>query len=780
MNKETLYKSVLTIYVGGEKISEVELQHSSAKQQYTFGRNRTNDIIISSPIVSGNHGVIYMKEGKCFVKDLDSTNGIYVNNDHTSLRELQDGDYIKIDDVNNPHDKNVIIVYSRVRDDSEEKWISFSLRNVERAIIGRAKDADISINHPSLSRNHAAIYSSGRSFYVEDLNSTNGTYVNGKFLSNKTPLKENDVIVAGNTKIIFKENSLFYNILSKGLRLDAIHISKEVRDSSGLLGSKPKKILDDITISIKPGELVALIGGSGAGKSTFLDALNGFRLPTEGKVYINNDDFYEHYNSYKNVLGYVPQQDIVYDTLTVEKMLIYASKLRMPEDTSEEELMERVRQVIEDVELSGREHVFIKQLSGGQKKRVSIAVELLADPKLFFLDEPTSGLDPGMERNLMKLLRKLADKGKTIILITHATANITLCDKVTILGTGGKLCYFGPPEGSLHFFGVEDYADIYDLINFEADKWKAAFMKSQYSAYYKALANKSFKVKSDNKKLYKKNSISGFKQWIILSKRYIELITKDTARLSFLLVQPVIISIILAMVLESDALSFYENAKSVIFTLACSGVWIGVLNSIQEICKERPVYMRERAVNLKLFPYIMSKTIILGILCLAQSILLILCFSVFVKLPGEYFIGGILPESLITVFLTTFASMAMGLTISTLVTNTDRAMGIAPIVLIPQLVFTGLVFKLDSLASLVSSLAVSKWAARAMSVSYNLNEIPMKIQAENPKLPELPKDMPHYYDHTLNNLLSNWYILAAIVVLCIVLSIILLKRQDTN
>jgi ABC-type multidrug transport system ATPase subunit len=780
MSKEAVYKSVLTIYVAGEKISEVEIQHNSLKQEYTFGRNPKNDIIISSPIVSGKHGVIYIENDKCFVEDLDSTNGIYVNNNRVKQRELQDGDNIKIDNAEKLHEKSVLIVYSRVRDDSEEKWIKFDMHNKQRVVIGRTKEADIATYHPSLSRNHLAIYNQNDTFYVEDLNSTNGTYLNGKAVSGKTALKENDVIVAGNTKIILKEKALFYNVISKGLRLDAIHISKQVRDNSGFFTSEKKKILDDITISIKPGELVALIGGSGAGKSTFMDALNGFRLPTEGKVYVNNDDFYEHYNSYKNVLGYVPQQDIVYDSLTVEKMLMYAAKLRMPEDTTNEELMDRVKQVIDDVELSGRENVFIKQLSGGQKKRVSIAVELLADPKLFFLDEPTSGLDPGMERNMMKLLRKLADKGKTIILITHATANITLCDKATILGTGGKLCYFGPPEGALNFFGVVEYADIYDLINFEADKWKSTFLRSQYNAYYKALDNKNFNAKRDNNKLYKKNSISGFKQWAILSKRYIELITKDTARLAFLLVQPVIISLILGMVLDSNAFDYYEDAKSVIFTLACSGVWVGVLNSIQEICKERPVYMRERAVNLKLVPYIMSKTVILGILCFVQSILLVLCFSVFIELPGEFFVVNILLESTITVFLTTFASMSMGLTISTMVTNTDRAMGIAPIVLIPQLVFTGLIFKLDGISSLVSSLAVSKWASRAMAVSYDLNEIPTKIQAENPKLPELPKDVPAYFDHTMTNLLDNWYILGGVTLICIVLAVILLKRQDTN
>ncbi|MGH4050564.1 MAG: FHA domain-containing protein [Clostridium sp.] len=780
MKKEQLYKNILTFYVGGEKISEVEIHYNSSKSEYSFGRNKGNDIIITSPVVSGRHGVIYVENSKCYVKDLNSTNGVHVNNISIKAKELCDGDNIKIDNMEESNENSVVIVYSRILDNREERWIKFSLEGKDKITIGRAKGIDISLKHPSLSREHASIFKRDNIYFIEDLNSTNGTYLNGEYLGCKTALKENDVIVVGNTKIIFKDNALNYNVISKGLRLDAIHISKVVKDTKGLLRSKSKKILDDITISIKPGELVALIGGSGAGKSTFMDALNGFRLPTEGKVYINNDDFYENYNLYKSVLGYVPQQDIVYDALTIKKMLMYAAELRMPQDTTKEELLERVHQVLEEVELTSRENVLIKQLSGGQKKRVSIAVELIADPKLFFLDEPTSGLDPGMERNMMKLLRKLADNGKTIILITHATANINLCDKAVILGNGGKLCYFGLPEGSLSFFEVEEYADIYDLINFEADKWRGLFLKSQYNAYYKALDNKKFSESKNTGKLNKKNSINGFKQCVIFSRRYLELITKDTGRLAFLLAQPVIIALLLSMVLKSNAFSYYEDAKSVIFTLACAGVWVGVLNSIQEICKERTVYLRERAVNLKLFPYVMSKIIILGVLSFLQSTLLVLFFSVFVKVSGDGLIGNRLIETFITVFLTTFSSMAMGLTISTMVTNTDRAMGIAPIILIPQLVFTGLVFKLDGLSSVIGSLAVSKWAGRAMAVTYGLNDIPTKIQLENPKLPELPKDMPSYYDHNLSNLLNNWYILIAIAFICVGISIILLKRQDTN
>ena len=392
-------------------------------------------------------------------------------------------------------------------------------------------------------------------------------------------------------------------------------------------------------------------------------------------------------------MGYVPQQDIVYDTLTVEQMLTYAAKLRMPEDSTDEDISQRVNEVIGDVELEGREHLVISQLSGGQRKRVSIAVELLADPKLFFLDEPTSGLDPGMERNMMRLLRKLSNKGKTIVLITHATANLHLCDKVTFLGYGGKLCYFGPPSGALKFFNVTDYTDIYDLISKQAEFFQQKFIQSHYYSYYHALSDK----KPVLTKKEKGPERSALKQLGILSSRYLKLTLVDKQRFFFIMVQAPIIALLLGLVADRDAFEYYESSKEVIFTIASSAVWIGLLNSIQEITKESVIYKRERTVNLKLFPYMMSKLFVLGLMGFLQSVIFVLIFMQILDLPDTELMGYLPLEIMLSFFLTVFASTAFGLVISTMVSNSDRAMGLTPIVLIPQLIFNGLVFKLEGI-----------------------------------------------------------------------------------
>ncbi|MCZ7674259.1 MAG: ABC transporter ATP-binding protein [Chloroflexi bacterium] len=243
-------------------------------------------------------------------------------------------------------------------------------------------------------------------------------------------------------------------------RLDATNLTRIV-SIGGLTqklsgGSTQRIILDDVTLSIHPREFVALVGGSGAGKSTLMKAMSGFTPANSGQVLVNGDDLYANFGAYRSILGYVPQDDIIHGQLTVYSALNYAAQLRLP-DAPPAEIETRIQRVIQEVELVGHEEKQVQSLSGGQRKRVSIAVELLAEPGLFFLDEPTSGLDPGLEKKMMYTMRQLADNGRTIILVTHATANIDQCTQVAFMSEGGKLAYFGPPKDALVFFQATDF-----------------------------------------------------------------------------------------------------------------------------------------------------------------------------------------------------------------------------------------------------------------------------------------------------------------------------------
>lgn len=258
---------------------------------------------------------------------------------------------------------------------------------------------------------------------------------------------------------------------AEGVCITACGLCRDVPDRG-----HPKRILDDISLSVMPGELVAVIGGSGSGKSTLINCLNGFEPATSGKVYINGEDLILNYSSIKSRIGYVPQSDIVHDNLRVENMLRFAARLRLREDITDFEIEEKITAVLNTVGLLEHRGKLIRKLSGGQRKRASIAVELIGDPALFFLDEPTSGLDPEAETSLMKQLCRLShDKGKTVICITHTLQNISLFDKIIFLAPGGRLCFFGSLPEALSFFQVDNLTDAYELISHDPARYVSAY-----------------------------------------------------------------------------------------------------------------------------------------------------------------------------------------------------------------------------------------------------------------------------------------------------------------
>jgi ABC transport system ATP-binding/permease protein len=265
------------------------------------------------------------------------------------------------------------------------------------------------LNHPNVSRYHAVIERMGTRSRLIDLHSANGVYINGTPVKEMTWLKPGDDIKIGPYKISFTGNELKRSLAAESYKIDVLGINKWV--------SKTVKLIKDINISIGENEFVALVGMSGAGKSTLMDAINGFRPATDGKVLINGTDLYQNYGMFRDDIGNVPQKDIVHTELTPETALDYAAQLRMPADTSAQERKNAVNETLEDLGMTFKKDVPISRLSGGQLKRVSIGVELLTKPRLFFLDEPTSGLDPGTEYEMMKLLRRLADQGRTIMII---------------------------------------------------------------------------------------------------------------------------------------------------------------------------------------------------------------------------------------------------------------------------------------------------------------------------------------------------------------------------
>lgn len=503
-----------------------------------------------------------------------------------------------------------------------------------------------------------------------------------------------------------------------GARLAPHGITKTILSSG-----KEIILLDNVTFVIEPNEFVALLGPSGSGKSTLMDAINGRRRATSGSVSVNGDDLYAQFEKLRDSIGYVPQKDIVHLPLTVRQELTFAARLRLPVETSREMIDQIVTEVIAKIGLKERQHTRNANLSGGQLKRVSVGVELLANPTLLFLDEPTTGLDPGTEARMMTLFGKLAIEGKTIICITHNMENLGLCDLTVVLARG-KLVYYGPPGDLLTYFNVGILKDIFDLALGDksedesvpkklAQEWAERYRSSEYYQRYVvqrvqkklALVSSRYPVRPANRNGF----ADGLRQFFILTQRYATVTFQDRKNIILLLAQAPVIAILIAIAFpknpEATLAQTVKVQTMVTFFLAVSAIWFGCSNAAREIVKELAIYDRERAINLCLPSYLGSKMAVLSALCVLQCVALFLLTSALTAFypDGLQFIGLLV--------ITALCAMMLGLLVSACVSNTDKAMAIVPILLIPQLLFAGAVVELSGFAKTIAYYTiVSFWS----------------------------------------------------------------------
>ena len=569
------------------------------------------------------------------------------------------------------------------------------------------------------------------------------------------------MILIGNSKIVVFGDKLIYQLSDSGVQVDAIDIVKKVR-----VKFKTQEIASHTSMTINPSEFVAFVGGSGAGKSTFMKCISGVDRPTSGRVLINGENLYDNYDELKYNIGYVPQEDIVYSNLTLHDTLQYAAKLRMPDNTTIKERNIRIKEVLDIVQLTELENSYIRQLSGGQRKRASIAVELIADPNLFFLDEPTSGLDPGTERSIMLTLRKMAEMGKTVILVTHNTLNLHLCDKVAFFGKGGKLCFFGRPKQALEFFGVSDFVDIYTLLNKDVEPWYNKFKNIEQTVNIEEAGEERTKINKKNK--------SFFRQLMILISRYIKLITNDFQQLFLLIAQAPVVAILLAMVASEDIYTSYDDTKAIIFSIGCASIWLGLLNSVQEICKEKVILQKEHMADLKLSSYLLSKFIVQGIIAFIQATLLV---GIFQKIVGSsensILINGYWDIQFVS-FLSILAAASTGLFISAVVKNSNIAMSVIPLILVPQLLYSGMLFKLDEITDFVSNFVLCRWTVEALGTSVKLNDLTHIAQTINPLIEIEPEN---YFTFTTEHMIEVIGIILLMTAVLMLASYFVLRKN---
>src|SRR5450755_3596865 len=342
--------------------------------------------------------------------------------------------------------------------------------------IGRAADNEVVVSDLNVSRYHAELRRGRAGYEIIDLGSHNGTFVNGQRVS-AAPVTELDIIGIGPAT---------FRLVGEQLQefIDTGDVSLAARDLTVRLPGG-KVLLDHVTFPLGERCLLGVIGPSGAGKSTLLGALTGMRPATDGSVLYDQRDLYTHYAELRHRIGLVPQENILHTQLSARRALGYAAELRFPRDTSKAERQRRITEVLGELSLTAHADTRTDSLSGGQQKRVNVALELLTKPSLLFLDEPTSGLDPGLDMSVMEMMAGLARDGRTVIVVTHSVANLNVCDRLLVLVPGGKIAYFGPPDDGLRHFGQPGWAQVFRAFEAEPDRdWAGEYRRSALRAQY--------------------------------------------------------------------------------------------------------------------------------------------------------------------------------------------------------------------------------------------------------------------------------------------------------
>ncbi|XLS29595.1 FHA domain-containing protein [Flavobacteriaceae bacterium M23B6Z8] len=676
----------------------------------TIGRKgHGNHLEIDDSSASRQHGEIRLANGSCFIKDTNSLNGIYINDQRIEpdiWLEIKTGDHIKIvseileltskDDLNSINESIGKAKPTFAEENLSNDFKSFIQKN-KVVKIGRTSSNELVLDDPTVSREHAKISYENGQFWVEDLGSTNKTQVNGKELSTKRSLKDSDEI----TISFFAINLLsgLRNLREQENAIKAIAIEKEY--PNGKIG------LRSLSMEIPHSTFAALMGPSGCGKSTLLKCLNGDNPATSGEVFIHGLSLTENFQLIKKKIGYVPQDDIIHKELTVYKTLYYAAKLRLPDDTSDQEIDRRISKVIESLNLNQDKEKDVRRskvadLSGGQRKRVSIAVEMLTEPTILFLDEPTSPLDPETIDSFLESLKKLAKEGTTIVMVTHKPEDLNYVDQVIFLGVQGHLTYKGPASLITTHFDATSIVQVYSKMS----------DLTQVQKYYLKPPDFIFDTKkSEDFKRDKPDS--WFLQLYWLTSRYSSIKKNDLENLILLLAQPVIIAGLLCLV-------FNEMSTGVLFLMAISGIWFGVSNAAKEIVGELSVYRRERMYNLNIHAYIFSKGFVLAFIALVQTIIFVgivylnFRWNTTTGFPDTYLHGFIPMVGFM--FYISFSATLLGLFLSSYFTTTEKVMTVVPIALMPQIMLAGVMNKIDNtLVEILSFTTLGRWGTEGFA-----------------------------------------------------------------
>ncbi|MGF7238461.1 MAG: FHA domain-containing protein [Frankia sp.] len=579
--------------------------------------------------------------------------------------------------------------------------------------IGRGLDNTIVLADLLASRHHAQLNVTRDTIEIIDLDSANGTFVNGQRVDHAV-LAQRDIIAVGHHLFLLEGSTLVEST-------DAGDVSFEAQGLNVWAGKK--QIMHDVSFRLPERSLLAVVGPSGAGKSTLLNAITGFRPADGGTVRYAGRDMYSDYDELRRRIGYVPQEDLLHSALSVRKALEFAAELRFPPDVTKDERRVRVDEVLVELGLAKHADTPVSRLSGGQRKRTSVALELLTKPSLLYLDEPTSGLDPGMDKSVMQTLRNLADDGRTVVVVTHSVTQLDLCDFVLVLAPGGYVAYFGPPRGALAFFKKKDFPDVFIHLEATPGEESAAVFRSSDLFVPSSVGAPSARPAPEELPSLRQQSV--LSQLSTLSRRYLAVVVSDRSYLRLIIAFPFLLGLIPRLAGGTNGFKLIPNdvnrdASTTLIILTLCACFMGMANSVREIVKEKPIYRRERGIGLSRTAYLGSKVIVLTLITTLQCIVF-----TFIGVAGHVSIGLPLVKLTLAVIVVAMASAMLGLVVSALVDNADKTMPLLVLITMTQLVFCGGLVPTAGKAGLdqVSWLTPARWGFAALASTVDLNQL---------------------------------------------------------
>ncbi|UQE76747.1 ATP-binding cassette domain-containing protein [Gordonia sp. PP30] len=646
--------------------------------------------------------------------------------------------------------------------------------------IGRTPENDIVVSDVLASRRHARLTANGQGLLIEDLGSVNGTFVNGQRIR-RQPLREGDVVTIGNSDFVVSEGNLIRGrakaMVSGGLEVDGI----------GLTVEGGKVLLNDISFQAGPGTLTAIIGPSGAGKSTMSKIAAGLNSPTVGRVSFEGRGVHDEYEALRNRIGMVPQDDVLHSKLTVRQALRYAAELRLPADLSTHDRDQVIDGVLAELSLTEHAQTRIDKLSGGQRKRASVAMELLTGPSLLILDEPTSGLDPALDRQVMKTLRDLADAGRVVLVVTHSVAHLEICDQVLLLAPGGKTAYCGDPKLKKAELGTDDWAEIFETVTAHPDQvWANYRQRHPHQTAPQAPPPAGPPVVV--------SQASSGRQLSTVSRRQWRLIFADRGYLVFLILLPIVLGLLTMVIPGGEGFGLRAQMPGggtpgappkdpteplqILVVLIIGAAFMGAALTVRDLVGERAIFERERAVGLRPGAYLSAKVLVFGVLAVVQAAIMVgLCYGVRAMPTAEDITPpGQDPPSIppaLTLFLAVAAlavvSALIGLAISAAVRSNEQTMPPLVIVVMVQLVFCGGLFPIAAQgAKQLSWIFPSYWgyangaqAVNLPATAYAPQVRPSEKNAGDPNAPILYS----MWEPTLAHALISYGVLALMSIL---------------